>query len=538
MARLNTNEFAHQRQTRADNVTSVSSMKAGTVYPVAYIPLLRGDSASGVFSIQGALAEMPRPLLTGVDLNVQAWFVPKSAYPQFAGKEDFLHAYHGEAIRTLGAADRTPPAFFNKSATGADTVTIEGSDFFKTLGISVPSGSDINHDLIDAFWLVYNFRLASHSSKLLLKDYASANLASATTLPPAFWPSGALSRVVADYERALMLGSFDLDVAAGQLPIKALNQANSGNASALRVPGSSVLAPANVPTDLDGNYNFVDEVWADMGGQPINVTLADMDKARKTQAFAKYAASMAGNDSTGFNNEAMLLAELMQGFGVEDEHFNRPWLLDSKRVPFGMVEHRATDAANLDASLSEGAVGTQLRLNVPGQDVGGIIIVTAEVVPERLHERQSDEFLHLTTVDELPDALRDTQRVEPVDIVPNRRIDAKHTTPDAAFGFEPMNDRWNRTFTRFGGKFQQTNPAVPNTSQRSAIWQPEVVDPTYNEDHFLCPVPFPQSVFSATSVDCFEFVARHSVQIVGLTQIGDVLIEDNSEFETIELIQE
>jgi len=38
-------------------------------------------------------------------------------------------------------------------------------------------------------------------------------------------------------------------------------------------------------------------------------------------------------------------------------------------------------------------------------------------MPERLDERQSDEWINTTTVAKLPDALRDVQRPEPVDMV-------------------------------------------------------------------------------------------------------------------------
>ena len=54
--------------------------------------------------------------------------------------------------------------------------------------------------------------------------------------------------------------------------------------------------------------------------------------------------------------------------------------------------------------------------------------------------------------------LPDIQRIEPVDMVLNRRIDARHTAPTGLYGYEPMNDKWNRDFTRLGGDFYQATP--------------------------------------------------------------------------------
>jgi len=60
---------------------------------LGYAPILRGDSASGKVAIDLELAEMPRPLLNGVMMNVQAWFVFKTAHPQFSGRDEFIASY-------------------------------------------------------------------------------------------------------------------------------------------------------------------------------------------------------------------------------------------------------------------------------------------------------------------------------------------------------------------------------------------------------------------------------------------------------------
>ena len=243
--------------------------------------------------------------------------------------------------------------------------------------------------------------------------------------------------------------------------------------------------------------------------------------------------SYAGNDTTGFDNDDTLVAHLMQGIPVPEDQFKRPWLLHSARVPVGFAERFATDAANLDQSVTLGRASARLSLNVPAQDVGGVIVFTIEVLPERVDERMSDEWLLIDQVNDLPNALRDVQRTEPVDMVRNRRVDAAHTQPNALYGYEPMNDVWNRDFTRLGGDFYQPTPGGGWTENRSNIWQAEIIDPVFTSTHYLAPSPFPHDVFADANADAFEFVCRHSVAINGLTQIGDVLAENNDDYEAV-----
>jgi len=507
------------------------------VLPAGYIPLLRGDSLAGRVSIDLSLAEMPRPLLNAVMVNVQAWFVPKAAHPQFSGMDEFLASYAKENIPALGAVDRAPPAFFISSV----NAPWEASEFAKTLGIHFKE-ANVNSDILDAFNLIYNFRLAAHSSKLTRKPYVSENWANAVALPPAFWPASRFSRVVPDYERALVVGALDLDVSAGQLPVHNLVRVSGTGTNVGTVSTAIDLADGSIitPTPNIGNlrnvmgvYDDSGTVWAEMAGQTVTTSLADIDKARTTQAFAKLRTSMAGMNTSGFINEDTVLAHLMQGLSVPVDQFKRPWLLDAKRVPFGFAERFATDSAALDVSVTTGRATAQLSLNVPSNDVGGMVIFTIEVLPEQIFERQGDYFLHVTDPDYLPNALRDIQNPEPVDNVNNFRIDAKHTTPDGLYGYEPMNDKWNRAFTRLGGVFYQDVPGTPQTEQRSAIWQADVVDPALTENHWLAPAPFPHYVFADTAAPAFEFVVRHSTKIVGLTQIGDVLVENNDDYQAV-----
>jgi len=181
MARQRTAPVPFNSSVRKDTTVAMTTGKPGVVTLLGFIPLLRGDSASGKVGVDVDLMPMPRPLQNGVHAHFQAWFVPKTAHPQFSGLDEFMHSYLGEPIPSLGAADRTPPPFYTILSGGAVT-TAAGSEFFETLGIHIPAGASINTDLIDAFGVVYNFRLRAHSSRLPLRAYASEDLAEATTL--------------------------------------------------------------------------------------------------------------------------------------------------------------------------------------------------------------------------------------------------------------------------------------------------------------------------------------------------------------------
>lgn len=527
MARQATAPVTFSRSTRKDEGVLMSSGMAGVVTPILIIPLLKGDSLSGQMAVDVDLGLMPRPLMNPVFCNVQCWFVPKASFPRFAGTDEFLNSYTSTKIRALGQPDRDPPPYFNTvDPTLGSAATAGVLDHLKTLGLHLPTGYKINADYIDAFIQVYNFRLAAHSSKLPLLKYVGDTGWTAKP-PPAFWPSGRWSGIVPDYEKALLVGQLDLDVSAGQIPLH-------GFASALAAtPGWVSYASGTAVSANAMGVEAGKQIFGEMAGTKVSVTLSDIDKARTTQAFAKLRAAYAGNDTTGFMSDEMMLAYLMQGISVPADYYRRPWLLGQQRVAFGFAERHAMDGASLDKSSTEGRTSVRLPVNVPMQDVGGYIVATMEVLPERLDERATDEFLFIKDVNELPNALRDVQRTEPVDTVLNRRIDAKHASPDQVYGYERMNDVWNRSFTKLGGIFYQPDPKAVKTESRAGIWHAGIIDPTFNEDHFLAPSPFPHDVFADSKAPAFEFVVRHSSSIVGLTQIGDALMENNDDFAAV-----
>lgn len=568
MARQNQKPAPFERTTRVDNVARQTTGRAGVVGLIDYFPVLRGDAVGGQLAYDVTLNHMPKPLRNSVMANVQAWFVPHSALPRFQSYSEFMHAYQQESIEyanaTTGAhVTRTPaPLFTRINEVSAQANAIRASQHYEMLGLQLPiatAGAYINDMIFDAYSMVWNFRAQAHSNRIPLRDTFLANTALATVFARAFWPQNRFSRVVPDYEQALVVGDLALDVVAGQLPVMNMWRRNSGTAADLtNVSAQDVvttraslieLGYVNTATtphtqDLlrvqgsraspaDPAVNTLTDVYAEMAGNTFNVTLADIDKARQTQAFAKYRTSLHGNNPTGYINDDAIMAELMQGFSVPWDEYDRPVLIGSQMSRFQMMERPATDGPSLDLSTSRGRVQGRIPVNVPQNDIGGVVIVTLEVLPERIYERQYDPYLGVTDAFGLPDALRDIRRTEPVDVVQNKRLDVAHSTPNGIYGYEPMNDKWNREFTFLGGEFHQSVPSSDWTETRSALWIPEISNPTYTVDHFLAPANFPHDVFSDETKPAFEVTVARTCVIRGLTQFGDPLVEDNDDFAAV-----
>lgn len=554
MARQNTTPVSFDKTNRTDTSVLMGSGRAGVCQMVGYVPLLRGDSASGSVGIDVDLAPMPRPLRNGVTLNFQAWFVPKTVHPQFSGYDEFMASYQRREIKALMQPTRAAPPFFHV-LTEYEMGKLNASQFARDLGLHFNTKMPVNADLFDAYSLVYNFRLAAHSTRLPRRKYFKEDRDASFKWGRAFWPSSKLARVVPDYEKALVVGSFDLDVAAGRLPVAGVGILEAGRKNPTekvvrtKATGGTKGTKAvgwnnNTGNPVNGEaWFFIKEdakrkgfpdIYAEMAGQSVNVTLADIEKARTTQAFGNLRTSYAGTDHTGFIDDDMIVAELMQGFAVPEQEFKRPWLLDSKRVAFGFQERYSSTASDLNASTTEGRTSARLSLNVPKQDVGGVIIFTVEVLPERILERASDEWMQITNPDKLPDALRDIQRPSPVDMVRCRRVDARHNDPNALYGYEPMNDVWNRETVRLGGTFYSPTPGAPWKESRASLWYADVVNQKFGPLHYLAPDNFPHTVFKNAKGPAFEFVCRHSLSIYGLTQIGDVLQENNDDFKAVQ----
>lgn len=548
MIKHDTTPLQFPRTLRQDNQSIVTTGRAGEVIPFGFIPLFREDSATGRVTVAAELAEMPKPLENAVIGRLQTWCVPRPSLPQFSGLDEYTHSYQGKNITQLGAAGRTPPSLFDTISHSAVYATANGSEFMRATGLTVEASATTNTDYVDAYILVQNFRLAAHSSKLTRYDYYQENNTTALELKPAFWPRNKFHSVVADYEQALVVGSLELDFIQGSIPITGMGLDNSNaNGDVTESDGTSSAYSEYMTSGLGtvsvGGLDYIKievdatgakpQIFADLAAETTVVSLADIDKARMQQSFAKAVAAMDGNQFSGFNNDDVLILDLMNGFSVPNELLNRPWLLGSKTGVFGMNERHATDAANLDDSVTVGNLVLATSINIPKQMYGAICFSTFEFMPERLYPRGSDEYLYCTTEADLPNAMRDSLNTEPVEIVTNGEIDTAHTTPSGTFGYRELNGKWNRDRTLLGGDFQSLTPGTPATAARTAMWQPEYVNPVLTSDHWVVPHPFPQDVFSVPGNDTVTLSIRVECTISGLTQFGTTLVEDNSEFADI-----
>jgi hypothetical protein len=267
------------------------------------------------------------------------------------------------------------------------------------------------------------------------------------------------------------------------------------------------------------------KLFTELQSDSIGLTLASLEAAKKTQAFARMREKFAGNDDE-------MIDLLMRGLRIPSAAFKDPILLGAGKATFGISQRYATDAANLDTYVTNGQANVQFDIRMPQQPTGGVIVVTYEIVPEPVFDRMADMFL-AETADTMPNALRDTLDVQKVDIVPNRYIDALHTTGGGTFGYQPMNARWARNHTRIGGRFMRTSVANPSDEDQQNIWGVIVTDPVLDEDAFLVPTDLSHHVFLDTLADPFKVICNWNASIEGITQFGPALYEASGDYDAV-----
>jgi predicted Rdx family selenoprotein len=212
----------------------------------------------------------------------------------------------------------------------------------------------------------------------------------------------------------------------------------------------------------------------------------------------------------------------------------QPILLSKQSTMIGYNQRYATDAANLDTSVTNGFATVDMTIRTPGaMNTGGVILITAEIVPEQMWERKKDYFLYETDPDNLPNYLRDVLDPEQVSVVKNDHLDVEHSTPDGTFGYAPLNHEWMRDMVNVGGKYYR--PADDAFDEdRAKIWTVEQTDPTLSEDFYLVS-GLHKKVFSDQVADAFEITCISDVEITGNTVFGERLLEADatSDYEQI-----
>jgi hypothetical protein len=538
-----------QRSTRRDRGRVLTSSDAGKILPLKYIPMLREDAVKrGRVRVNIEMMETAELLMNGIRVDVMAHYVPMLAFDRFNGSmEELNRSYKGET----GIGGSVVPFFeTNKywngtsvaSATSAhtwDTLDVEGlSTFYQTMGIHTQA-IDLNNTIVEAYNAIVNHRRKARSASLPVRNAFDHSLAEA------FW-SLDNNHIVPDFDQKLIDGEVALNGLTFKAPVYSefINRGQAsysggniyeGSADGLS-PAGSTQSTGNPPHNStivhpDGTSTgayYWDNVWAEISsGGNATMSLADIDQAKKTAAFAKLRSMYDGID------DETVIDLLMEGIRVPEETMKQPILLSKKSTMIGYNQRYATDAANLDTSVTNGFASVECSIRTPQMNTGGVIMITAEIVPEQMWERKKDYFLYETNPDNLPNYLRDVLDPEQVSVVKNDHLDVNHSTPNGTFGYAPLNHEYERDMVNVGGKYYRpANDAFDE--DRAKIWTVEQTDPSLSEDFYLVS-GLHKKVFSDQVADAFEITCISDVEITGNTVFGQRLLETDatSDYEEI-----
>jgi predicted Rdx family selenoprotein len=356
------------------------------------------------------------------------------------------------------------------------------------------------------------------------------------SLAEAFWNNQGMNHIVPDFDQLLIDGEVALSGLTFSAPLKSRYIRHTGNsfagvddataATSLSSTGST-YAPFG-PFTEEGDWFVFSEMLAEATAANVTMSLADIELAKQTAAFAKIRSQYDGID------DEYIIDLLMAGIRVPEEAMTQPILLGRQTVPFGYAQRYATDAANLDTSATNGFAQVDMTIRTPPMNTGGVIMITAEIVPEQLWERKKDYFLYTTSPDQLPNALNDFLDPEKVSVVKNDHLDVNHATPNATFGYAPLNHEYMRDLVNVGGKYYRpANDAFDE--DRAKIWTVETTDPTLSDDFYLCS-GLHKKVFADQVSDSFEIMCISDLDISGLTVFGERLLEADatSDYEAIQ----
>jgi len=517
----------------------LTSADAGKFLPLKSEWLHREDGIkNGRVRVNIAMEETAEMLQNGIAVTVYAHFVPHLAHEQFGGS---LHEFNKSYQKKVGTAGSVIPFFetnkYLNTSTQAVTVGTPSSwdtlpqhgrgQFYQTMGIHF-KGDKLNNTLVQSYNQVVNHMRKARSPSLPLRNQFDH------TLAEAFWLNTSMENIVPDFDSSLIDGEVSLQGLTFQAPVKAPKYSRdhiTGTASSNDTTTDTLgYSPAMSGAEIidQGDMYLFDEIYAELTtGGNATMSLADIELARKTAGFAKIREKYNGLDDE-------IIDMLMSGIRMPETAMQQPILLAKQRAMISYNQRYATDGANLDKSATVGSATVDLNIRLPQMNCGGTLLICASIMPERLFERKKDHFLHMSDPDELPNALPDLLDPEQIRVIKNNEIDIEHATPDATFGYAPMNSQWKRDTANVGGKFYRpANDAY--TEDRSRIWSVETLNPTLNETWYLCQ-GLHKKPFADQLGDSFEISLLSDINIVGNTQFGAPLTEgdgDDSDYEHI-----
>lgn len=523
-ARTATTPIPTPRSTRLHDVRALTSIPAGRVVPLVGIPLLRMDGLrNGRFRLSFEMLETAEILLNAVAVSVKAHLVPYLAFDRFDGMDALNRSYAGVAVEGLPMVP-----FFETVPKAAPNVDL----IHKYLGLHFKDGQPVNTAYIEAYNQIWNMRARNRSRDLNLRSRLQTDLA------PAFWLHQHFKHIVPDFDQALVDGEVPLNITSQTVPISGIG-IKVGNDTATTVPAQFKESDgfiANYPEYKSGGDaglgirtitaagTHYPNVYLGLDENSITVSLSNIEMARKTAFFARLRERYAGQ------TDDYIIDLLMQGISVPEQALNQPILLAEKTTIFGMSKRYSTDADAMTESVVNGATFMDLTVRCPPISTGGIVMITAEILPEQLFERQLDPLLGVSLVDQLPAYDRDELDPEKVSVVPNGYIDQSHSTPNGTFGYAPLNFQWMVQQPRLGGKFHRPTAVETNDEDRQRVWAVETVDPTLAADFYIS-TAIHTKPFVVQNVDPFEVMTRGLCQIEGNTVFGRALIESSGSYE-------
>lgn len=536
MSRMRTQPLVAPRTMRRQSARGITTLPAGKMVPVAAIPLLREDAVkSGRLRFNFEHMETAEVLMNAINVRMMAYFVPMLALDRFNGSMDQLNLSYEGKPPVEGAAVVPYIEQIDFGAHGSNAV-------FKYLGLHGRPTQKVNSAYVEAYNQIWNFRAKNRSPDLALRTQLDSSLA------PAFWAHDQFRHMVPDFDQAIIDGEVPLNVTSEALPVKGIafsgTAVTTGPLTGMKetypisavYPGPSTWPYVNTNAadvkirvrDSDGagpGTSYVPAIFAEMVQNGITVSLSNIEMARKTQAFAELRRQ--------YNqHEDYIINLLMDAISIPEQAFKQPMLLADKRTIFGQAKRYASDAGNLTESVVNGMTSLDMSIQLPRVNMGGVIMIVAEITPDQLFERQEDPFLTALTVDDLPQYLRDTLDPEKVDVVKNSRIDTSHANPNGTFAYEPLNGRWNIDCPRVGGGLYRPAANTAFDEDRQRIWSVETLNPTLSTDFYLC-TNMHTKPFVVTNRDPFECVTQGDVYIEGNTVFGGHLVEATDDYEQV-----
>lgn len=536
--RTATHPIATPRTMRRQSARGITSLPAGKMVPIAAYPLLREDAIrSGRLRFSFEMMETAEVLMNAINVRVMAYLVPTLALERFNGSMDQLNlSYEGKPPME---GDAVVP-FIERAAFGAHGA----NHIYKHLGLHGRADQLVNTAYLESYNAIWNFRAKNRSPDLALRTRLQS------TLAPAFWSHDMFKHIVPDFDQAVIDGEVPLNVAQSRMDVQGIGIPHASN-SGLTNRGSVVVqesgvkggthtrsysnhrlstdpSPAfavKVKQNTGESVRTVPDVWVEMAENGITVSLSNIELARKTQAFARLRQQFNQHDD-------WIINLLMDGISIPDQAFKQPMLLADKSTVFGMAKRYASDSGNLTESVVNGATYLDMSIQLPRIGTGGVVMIVAEITPDQLFERQTDPYFMAAGVDDLPQYLRDTLDPEKVDVVKNERVDVDHATPNATFGYEPLNARWNINVPRVGGRFYRPKVNAGFDEDRQRIWAVETQNPTLSTDFYLC-TNIHTKPFVVTNQDPFEVVTQGEVFIEGNTVFGGHLVEATDDYEKV-----